>query len=1119
MSVGDASLNNADIDNLTNGDRLSVVYAINCASASIEFSSIGERFLKNPNGGGVAYIGASRVSFPGETRLFQNEFYALVFDDSVTAVGEAHALSKVPFIGGATGGENAARWTQFALLLIGDPEMPMWRRAPAPIEVSSPSTHLLGSGDYTVNVTAGGGPLESARVALVKPQVPASAELEAFAVAETDASGVAIIPWNPATTGTFSITAGRSDHVPAERLATVVSTTEPFLLITATTVDDDATPPSAGNGDGAPDAGERVEVGVRLKNGGGATATGITATLSPLSGGAHMTVIDGTVSYGTLAPGGQSFGASKFVLDLSPTAPDAFQPLLELSITSGEGSFSDVFVLPVFGVEIEHYAHELTDPAPGGNGNEVPEPGESIVYRVTARNGGTGRADAVALGLRVLNRNTMQSDPEVTVTDAAASFGTLEAGEIFEGDPVTFDLGSGAVVNDLLLEFSWSDSHGSRGLGLSDLVPPDALGEIHASGSVGSITLTWGPPDSSDVRGYDVYRSNIPESGYVRINAHTAVGSATYEDSNLDPLTRYYYYVVARDASFNDSQPSPILSATTTPPLATSWPIEMGQQTASAITVDDLDRDGDYELVTGSDAIYAWHHDGSEIRDGDNDPLTSGVFTLDGYDATRGYRSTPAIADLTGDGDLEIIAVAWSAAEVHVWNLDGSSEPGWPQPIGTQFSDFNWASPAVEDLDLDGDLEIVVAAGFDGYIYAWHHNGAEVVDGDGNPFTLGIMFITGTAFLYSSPGIANIDADPFPEIVFGTQTQQGLVYALDHLGQVKDGWPVETFDKVTASPAFADFDEDGEYEVLICSEIDSVRVLRGDGTPYPGWPQWAFTYTAQGHTSSPVVADLNGDGDLDVIYAANDGQMHAWTSDGQVIPGWESVFFATEMVNAGVTQATPTVGSIDEDPDLEIVIGAENQFIYAWNHDGSEVDGFPITIGGELRGAVTIWDIDADGLVELLAAANDRNVYIWDLHGEFIGDRIPWPFFRHDVRNTGRFDSELLTIGIADPPEAAPAAAAVPVLYPAYPNPFNPQTTIRFLVPGEAGASRPVRLRIFDVSGRLVRELANGPFGTGEQTLTWDGRVGTGGRAPSGAYFLRLEVSGKALTSKVTLIQ
>jgi hypothetical protein len=167
---------------------------------------------------------------------------------------------------------------------------------------------------------------------------------------------------------------------------------------------------------------------------------------------------------------------------------------------------------------------------------------------------------------------------------------------------------------------------------------------------------------------------------------------------------------------------SPIISATTTPPLASGWPIEMSQQTVSGVVADDLDGDGDLEVVTGADAIYAWHHDGREVRDGDENPLTSGVFTTDGQNGDFGFHATPAIADLTGDGDLEIVGLAWREAQVYVWNANGAREPGWPQSIG---GDFNWRRCGRGPGSGRGPRG-QAALGLGGRIFAYH-DGTEVV--------------------------------------------------------------------------------------------------------------------------------------------------------------------------------------------------------------------------------------------------------------------------------------------------------------------------------------------------------------------------------------------------------
>jgi hypothetical protein len=98
---------------------------------------------------------------------------------------------------------------------------------------------------------------------------------------------------------------------------------------------------------------------------------------------------------------------------------------------------------------------------------------------------------------------------------------------------------------------------------------------------------------------------------------------------------------------------------------------------------------------------------------------------------------------------------------------------------------------------------------------------------------------------------------------------------------------------------------------------------------------------------------------------------------------------------------------------------------------------------------------------------------------------------------------------------AAPAGPAVPTeltLLGAVPNPFNPSTEIVFALPAEG----PVRVRLYDVSGRLVRVLADGILPAGENRLRWDGNDDRGRALASGVYYLRVQsadaVKGAALS-------
>jgi hypothetical protein len=88
-------------------------------------------------------------------------------------------------------------------------------------------------------------------------------------------------------------------------------------------------------------------------------------------------------------------------------------------------------------------------------------------------------------------------------------------------------------------------------------------------------------------------------------------------------------------------------------------------------------------------------------------------------------------------------------------------------------------------------------------------------------------------------------------------------------------------------------------------------------------------------------------------------------------------------------------------------------------------------------------------------------------------------------------------------------------LLPGYPNPFHEQSTIRYVL--EAPGS--VDLAVFDAGGRRVQTLFNGPADAGQYTVAWSGRDAFGHAMPAGAYFVRLEVNGRATVVRSILLQ
>lgn len=138
------------------------------------------------------------------------------------------------------------------------------------------------------------------------------------------------------------------------------------------------------------------------------------------------------------------------------------------------------------------------------------------------------------------------------------------------------------------------------------------------------------------------------------------------------------------------------------------------------------------------------------------------------------------------------------------------------------------------------------------------------------------------------------------------------------------------------------------------------------------------------------------------------------------------------------------------------------------------------------------------------AAWNIQSVDLTALFGSFVGD-IQFRFVASDLINgsvveAAMDDFELLYTASAGAPESATAGVIRYALFGSRPNPVRSQAEIGFQIP----VAGRVRLTIHDVSGRLVRELADGAYEAGAHTLRWDRNDGQGRPVASGVYYYRM---------------
>ncbi|UCG53187.1 MAG: hypothetical protein JSW58_06435, partial [Candidatus Latescibacterota bacterium] len=198
FSCGDRSIVSADMDLLTNGDRLFMLFMVDCKVSAFDYACIAEHAMKNPNGGAVATIGASHLEFPAADSYYMNDFYDLSFNQHVVRIGKAFADCRLPRTPIAESGDNIHLWTHYVLTLLSDPELQLWTGAVETPDVFHVSSVGLGTTSILVNVTSGGQPVDSAHVCLSKDE-------DDYQYGATNSLGNVVLDFTAESPGTIKV--------------------------------------------------------------------------------------------------------------------------------------------------------------------------------------------------------------------------------------------------------------------------------------------------------------------------------------------------------------------------------------------------------------------------------------------------------------------------------------------------------------------------------------------------------------------------------------------------------------------------------------------------------------------------------------------------------------------------------------------------------------------------------------------------------------------------------------------------------------------------------------------------------------------------------------------------
>jgi len=326
---------------------------------------------------------------------------------------------------------------------------------------------------------------------------------------------------------------------------------------------------------------------------------------------------------------------------------------------------------------------------------------------------------------------------------------------------------------------------------------------------------------------------------------------------------------------------------------APGFPVALGGPINSSPAVADLEGTGAPDIVCGYGSNMDLTQPGGVKAFRRNGSLLWSVVThIGSHGVPDAVVSTPAIADIDGDGKLEVV---FGSFDMYVYVVDGATganKPGWPKFL----RDTIWSSPVLHDIDGDGlpDVVIGVDAHMEGPPYNNPDGGCLHVlrfDStqtcpDSNPaHCLPPTEIAGfpkcvDQTLFNSPAIGDIDGDGKPEIVTGTGTfypnRLEQIYAWHCDGTPVAGWPVSIQGQsgIFNGPALADIDGDGVLDVLVTADNTEssstfhLFAFDGNGTQlFVATPKEFGGATLS--AGPPVVADVLGDGGLEILVPTN----------------------------------------------------------------------------------------------------------------------------------------------------------------------------------------------------------------------------------------------------------
>ena len=373
----------------------------------------------------------------------------------------------------------------------------------------------------------------------------------------------------------------------------------------------------------------------------------------------------------------------------------------------------------------------------------------------------------------------------------------------------------------------------------------------------------------------------------------------------------------------------------------------------------------------------------------------------------RHGANTIALADIDGDGDLDLFwGDFFEAGLLFIENVGTCAQPNFrreavPFPPTDPLRTSGYNAATFGDLDGDGDLDLLV--GVLGGAYNPNTSTAEnLLHLSQTP--AGFRLETGQFISQidvgseSVPSLVDLDADGDLDLLLANRIDPddpttSRVLRFDNVGSptrpaFQARGPLDIGGAYHNVPAFGDLDDDGDLDIVLGTWLPELQYIQNAGTATE--PDFRlldpeFVRLSRGSNATPTLGDVDLDGDLDLIVGESDGTLTLFENVGdRRTPDFQLADEALSGIDIG-RRAVPSLIDGDGDGDLDLVIGTEgNGIVYYENRGAADAVAFveaesPFPSRSDLPNlsAPAFGDIDGDDDIDMVVGGVGGGAYFF----------------------------------------------------------------------------------------------------------------------------------------------